>query len=320
MPGYHIRTAAGIVPVKDWYIRTPVAPVGSFTMVAALQGGSRGYENGAATGAGAYGSMTPLMSANLEVRGLVWAFGSTGNPTIVYLAFPGSTPIPPDDDSAFTTITITGVFQDSAGASVVRTLTRSNRDFTSTNATYGVRQWQYDNAKAAQFISGNTYTMEIARATSGGSSIARVKAAYVRTASGIQQFYPTVVPSAITLDNKLAQSFTVGSAATAQYRLTLGGNIETTEGSNALLDTGDWISPKTNMALYSARATLVSGTVSGGSGLGAWLNLAVDRFWTLTSPGVSGQLDGVFTLEIRLDSTGVVQDTASINLRCERSA
>jgi len=61
----------------------------------------------------------------------------------------------------------------------------------------------------------------------------------------------------------------------------------------------------------------VSGTVTGT--LGSWLNLGSNQSWTLSSPGVSGQLDGIFTLEIRLDSSGVVQDTATINLRCERS-
>src|SRR5262245_17247987 len=127
-----------------------------------------------------------------------------------------------------------------------------------------------------------------------------------------------VASNTVNIDNQLARSFVTGTTATAQYRLTSGGDISATTINNTLNDVGDWISPKSNFSLYSARASLVSGTVTSGA-LGTWLNLATDRTWTLASPSVSGLLETVITVEIRTDADGIVRDTATITLQAERT-
>lgn len=99
---------------------------------------------------------------------------------------------------------------------------------------------------------------------------------------------------------------------TAAYRLTSTGNIEGNNGTSSQPDRGDWISPKSNFSLYSARVTPQSGTSPSGSALNTWLNLGTNREWSITSG--SFNFSG-FLLEIRLDSSGVVQDSATINLQ-----
>lgn len=104
----------------------------------------------------------------------------------------------------------------------------------------------------------------------------------------------------------------VATAATptAQYQLRSDGNIFGTSGTNAVIDRGDWITPQTNMANYSARMTLVSGSFSSGT-LDAWLNLGTNRVWTR---GGAGSNFATGTVEIRRDADGVVVDTALISL------
>lgn len=195
MAGYHIRTASGIVPVLDWYLKIlgPASSSISHSMTAATAaGGSKGYENGnAAIGQAAYGSLSPLADGGFELRGLTWAQGAANEPTIVYMGPPAaaSTPVPADDDTTFSRIDITGVFFDSSGASVTRTLVRANADFTGSGAN-GTRQWQFRGTKAAQFISGNTYTAVMQRTAGAAPIITKVKEAYIRTASGIQKYWP----------------------------------------------------------------------------------------------------------------------------------
>jgi hypothetical protein len=218
MAGYHIRTASGIVPVKDWYIKImgPASSSISHSMTAATAGGgSKGYENGnGAIGQPAYGSLSPLADGTFEIRGLTWAQGAANEPTIVYMGPSGgaSSPVPADDDTTWSRIDITGTFFDGAGT---RTLVRANHDFTGSGAN-GTRQWQFRGVKAAQFISGNSYTAVMQRSAGAAPIIAQVKEAYIRTASGIQKYWPApFVPVTRTFDGPLtSQTETVPAGAT----------------------------------------------------------------------------------------------------------
>lgn len=97
---------------------------------------------------------------------------------------------------------------------------------------------------------------------------------------------------------------------TAQYQLRSDGNIYGTNGTNAVIDRGDWIRPQINMALYSARMTTTVGSFSSGT-VGSWLNLGTQRTWTRGGAGTNN-CQGL--LEIRRDSDGVVLGTATITL------
>jgi hypothetical protein len=118
----------------------------------------------------------------------------------------------------------------------------------------------------------------------------------------------------INIDSESAFAVVSFVDALAQYQLTSGGSIRKTTVNNSVNTVGAWISPLTNFSLYSARATLVSGTVLGT--MGTWLNLGTTRIWQTGSSG--GSVEGVMTVEIRSDSDGIVRDTATITLHAER--
>lgn len=70
---------------------------------------------------------------------------------------------------------------------------------------------------------------------------------------------------------------------------------------------------------YEARATLLVGDAPTGSALGTWLSLGTTRTWSLSDAVVDvTALRAELTVEIRLASSGVVQDTAYIILESER--
>ena len=109
---------------------------------------------------------------------------------------------------------------------------------------------------------------------------------------------------------------TNGNPALAQYILTGAGDIQATDTAGTLQDVGDWLVPKTNMGLYSVFATLISGTLNGGT-TGSWLNLGSGRNWTVAN-GVSGTLTAVIDIKIRHDSTSATSNTARITLEAQR--
>jgi hypothetical protein len=73
------------------------------------------------------------------------------------------TPAVADSDTIFQRIELTGVFSDSSGVSVTRTLLRSAAANTSTAVTGGntARNWAFDTGAVPMFINGNTYTISI---------------------------------------------------------------------------------------------------------------------------------------------------------------
>ena len=314
MPGYHIRTASGIQAARDWYVRIASAPSSTHSMVAATSsGGAIGYGNGAGATGTPYGSLGPLQTGNYQLRELTWATGTAGNPTIVYMAYDGNPSVPADDDGSFSTIQITGVFADSAGALVTRTLTRSARSSTSTSGT-NWRQWQFDGALAAQFITGNAYTVTVNHATVGGSAIARVREAYVRTASGIQRYWP---PGGLVSIANQSYGATSSSNPTCGYRLMSTGGIERINNGDAPTSLGAWISPTSSApGSYRARATLISGTINSGNSLNTWHAISGTPLWACVRPNPpngSGTSTGRILVEID-DGAGTALDNADITL------
>jgi hypothetical protein len=122
----------------------------------------------------------------------------------------------------------------------------------------------------------------------------------------------------ITIGNMLARAQTIQpTTAVASYSLASDGDIDATNNSNVVVDRGDWIIPKTNMALYEARMTTVSGSLTSGT-IGSWLALNVTRTWENTRSGIgAGTTTYVGTLEIRRASDGLVMGTATITIEAE---
>lgn len=123
----------------------------------------------------------------------------------------------------------------------------------------------------------------------------------------------------VALEDFTASSFTVGTTATAQYRLSNDGSIDATQGTNTIQNVGFWFEDVDSPSDYECRATADPGEVSSGT-LNTWLSLGTSRTWTLSSPTVSGVLEGEIFVEIRRASDQVVLDSATITLQAERGS
>lgn len=75
----------------------------------------------------------------------------------ILIGLAGVTAVPTDADTTWQSLAVVGVFTDSAGASVTRTLTRSARTTTTLNGPLG-RIWQFPRS-SLQLISGNAYAL-----------------------------------------------------------------------------------------------------------------------------------------------------------------
>lgn len=101
--------------------------------------------------------------------------------------------------------------------------------------------------------------------------------------------------------------------ATATYSLVNDGNVKNHNGT--VLEV--W---KLSGAVgdYEARAHNQGGDAPSGAALDTWLALSSTRSWSLVA-GVPQNLSCTLLVEIRLVSTGVVQDSATINLHAENT-
>lgn len=75
----------------------------------------------------------------------------------------------------------------------------------------------------------------------------------------------------------------------------------------------NWLSIPANTGLFEARMTIISGAFTTGPAAGTWWPLSTTRTWTSTQPVVGDNIVQA-TLEIRLASSGVVQDSATITI------
>jgi hypothetical protein len=94
---------------------------------------------------------------------------------------------------------------------------------------------------------------------------------------------------------------------------------ETDDTGGVAVDQGDWLSPKTGMANFDVRCTIVSGTLTSGTCDGAtWENLGTTRTWRrVRITDVAGVDTVVMTLEIRRTSTGATVDTATVTIAAD---
>lgn len=109
----------------------------------------------------------------------------------------------------------------------------------------------------------------------------------------------------------------VGYVNSAASLLSDGTWQQSSSGENAYGYSGFWITPATNMALYSARWTNTSGTLSSGTA-GSWLALSTSRVWYVERSGINGTKSCTGTLDIALTSnTSVILATKSITLSAQ---
>jgi hypothetical protein len=102
-----------------------------------------------------------------------------------------------------------------------------------------------------------------------------------------------------------ATSFSTGTTSTAQLQFASSGDINGTNGSNAVTDRGDWVVPKLNMGDYDIRVILTSGTFTSGTN-NTWENLGTSRTWTKAGSIGGGLVSCAFTVEIRHSASGTV--------------
>jgi len=133
----------------------------------------------------------------------------------------------------------------------------------------------------------------------------------------IRNFYGTSNAVISITDQTIGTpSFT---AAYAYYFLTAGGQVaqSTQAGGINPSNIEQWVTPTSAAPNYEARVTVVSGTLSGGSGAGTWLALSSTRQWYVEE-FTSGNINTcVFTVEIRRTGTTTVLDSATITLTAE---
>lgn len=76
-----------------------------------------------------------------------------------------------------------------------------------------------------------------------------------------------------------------------------------------------WINPQAGMEQFEVMVTLAGDPLDVDAGTGVWLSCAGNHGWGYNFVGPAQE--GSLTVEIRLAATGVVQDTATIDLFSE---
>jgi hypothetical protein len=129
-------------------------------------------------------------------------------------------------------------------------------------------------------------------------------------AAGI--YRPLAAASVAISDQNISK--TRRGTATAGYSIANDGRAKDADGNILeawLLGFGGSVSN------YEVRATAQSGSLSTGT-TGSWFACSTTRSWTLSnSNGDNSRITTVILVEIRLVSTGVVQDSATITLNAE---
>lgn len=120
------------------------------------------------------------------------------------------------------------------------------------------------------------------------------------------------VASASVSNQYIFDSQVFGTAA-ASYVLTSSGLIQDQYGNTVEA----WLLGGGTASNYEVRATAVSGSVTSGT-MGSWLSCGTTQSWTVANSAMDNStISASFTISIRLASSGVVQDTATITLAAE---
>ena len=105
-----------------------------------------------------------------------------------------------------------------------------------------------------------------------------------------------------------------GFTAEAGYRLNTSGEVEH-DINTFFMSIGDWILTPSNRLLYEVRVTVLSGLLSGDS-TSAWLDFSTSRHWYVIRNPVGISIAS-FTVEIRSAGSGVILDSATVDLAAE---
>jgi hypothetical protein len=119
-------------------------------------------------------------------------------------------------------------------------------------------------------------------------------------------------PVSISLSDQNIFNGAVGTA-TANYQINSDGSVK--DQDSGILES--WLLGGGTSSNYEVRMTVVSGSLISGT-TGSWLNCGTTRTWSLTNSAQNNSTSTcVMTVEIRLASSGVVQDTATVTLSAE---
>lgn len=115
--------------------------------------------------------------------------------------------------------------------------------------------------------------------------------------------------SVVISDRSVSRSSSDGSSITASWRIVNDGTILA---NGSVVET--WLANAADVGLYEVRATLSSGTTPTGT-LNTWLPCSTSRSWVVTDSTDNGSaVTCLLFVELRLASSGVVQDSAWITL------
>lgn len=120
----------------------------------------------------------------------------------------------------------------------------------------------------------------------------------------------------VKISNAAISSVNSGGNASAAYRISNTGSIDSVRSPEGTTSLGSWVVPTTSASKYEAMATVTSGSLSLGT-TGSFINCAASPMWTRNAT-VVGTFTAVITVDIRLIGTTTVLTTASITLTAER--
>jgi hypothetical protein len=119
-------------------------------------------------------------------------------------------------------------------------------------------------------------------------------------------------PISVSISDQTCSDSVFG-AATAFYQVNNAGTIKNQNGS--VLET--WLLGGGTASNYDVRATLISGVLSSGT-TGSWINCGTTSTWSVQNSAHNNSVKtAVILIEIRLTSSGVVQDSANITISAE---
>ena len=121
----------------------------------------------------------------------------------------------------------------------------------------------------------------------------------------------------LTNPGSIDESTTAPTTAEAGYELRSDGQVWAEFGNDPDFKIEDWLLPNGSGAAYECRATLLSGTLDGGSAsTGVWLALSTNRKWRCVA--TSGSQTASITVEIRRGTT-VLAETGSFPITADSS-
>jgi len=143
-----------------------------------------------------------------------------------------------------------------------------------------------------------------------------VQEAWTRVSGTWQRYYNRA--PVISISNQTVSDVGVNNPASAGYRLTDAGAIQTIVNGSATT-IGNWISPLSGFSDYEVEVTVTGsgGTFTGPTGAGVWSNLGTTRTWELSSSASGAFFSRTLTVSIRDVATSTVQATATITLQVE---